>query len=726
MRAHPLLAAAALLAAAPLPAATYYVSSVTGDDGADGLTPATPFASVGRVNALALQPGDHVRFFCGQTWRAEPLSVEESGTAGLPIVFSSEPAGCADRPLLSGARPISGWGLHAGSVWVADLSAGANAGLFPHGVNLLFRGAERLPHGRWPDVEGHPDGGWATVDAQPGGAQITDAELPAVDWTGAVAHVRGMTWTITNREVAADAGSTLTLGHDVSCFNGSCAGWGYYLSSHLATLSREGEWFWDGATNRVYLLAAAGPPAAGEVEGAVVLTDDDRYHGGVVLGRDLYQHVRHVRVENLRVERWYESGVTTPTNLETAENDHVTLRDLAVRDVDSTGVRLATWVWNPASGPAGWRGGSDHLLENVVVERANHFGVDSYARASQLVGVEVRDVGLLAHAGASGIGCGNGPNDWDCTEAGAGVRLKRDQDGWSSTGVTVERLRVENVGMNGVDVFGDTVTIADSVIRASCLSKSDCGAIRTFGRDSLATSPVHDVLVRDTLLLDVQATVAGCHPSYRYPLGFGLYSDHFSRDVDALRVTASGCRPTGILYQDSTGDVSASVVHGTAPGSWGGSALVVAGSGQATLHSSTLFSTDPTVNLVDVDSVGQLPAADGNALFSPWDPTSLCLGGSCLDLTAWRAATGLDGSSTASWYGQAPGEPERSRLFANETSSPAAADLGGASWTDLGQNPVTSLVLPAFGSAVLVRRLDAVFADGFETGSTGHWSLTQP
>jgi hypothetical protein len=720
------LALVAALVSAPLSATTYYVSSESGSDGNDGQSPATPFATVGRVNQLALQPGDVVRFFCGETWRADPLSVEESGTAVLPILFSSYPSGCANRPLLSGAQPIAGWSLHSGSVWVADLDLGANAGRFPHGSNQLFRGSERLPCGRWPDLEGHPDGGWASLDAQPASNQVADADLPAGDWTGAVAHIRGMTWYILNRAVTADSGSTLTLGHDAACFNGSCAGWGYYLSSHLATLSREGEWYWEAATNRVYLFTAAGPPAAGDVEGSAVLVDDDRYHGGVVLGRDLYEHVSHIRLENLRVERWYGSGVTTPTNLESAENDHVTLSGIEIRDVDDAGIRLTTWVWDPASGPAGWRGGSDHLLEDVVVERANHFGVDSYARLSTFRRVTVRDVGRIRYAGTSGIGCGFGPNDWDCTEAGAGVRLKRDQPGWSSTSMLLEDLVVERVGMNGIDVFGDTVTIDDTVIRSACLSKSDCGGIRSFGEAPLASSPVHDLLISDTLVSDVQATTAGCHPSYRYPLGFGLYVDHYSSNVDLERVTASACRPTGILYQDSTGDVSSSVVYDPDPGTWGGSALVVSGSGQATLSGSTLFSLDGTVTLIDVDTLSQLPASNGNSLFSPWDASSLCLGSTCYDLPGWRGATGLDLASTASWYTQTAGEPPRSQLFVNETASPAAVDLGGAAWTDLDQNPITALVLPPFGSAVLVRRLDAIFADGFESGDTGQWSRTQP
>ena len=53
---------------APAGATVYYVSSDTGSDVDDGLTPSDAFASLAHVNTLALQPGDEVRLLCGETW----------------------------------------------------------------------------------------------------------------------------------------------------------------------------------------------------------------------------------------------------------------------------------------------------------------------------------------------------------------------------------------------------------------------------------------------------------------------------------------------------------------------------------------------------------------------------------------------------------------------------------------------------------------------------------
>ena len=93
-----------------VPAGTvYYVSSSQGNDDYTGLSESTPFANINKVNSLALQPGDTVKFKCGDVWRADPLIITRSGSAGQPITFTSYPAGCANQPVFSGTQTVSGW-----------------------------------------------------------------------------------------------------------------------------------------------------------------------------------------------------------------------------------------------------------------------------------------------------------------------------------------------------------------------------------------------------------------------------------------------------------------------------------------------------------------------------------------------------------------------------------------------------------------------------------------
>ena len=714
---------ALLLMATSISATTYYVSSSAGDDGNTGLAPDQAFATVAHVNGLELMPGDEMRFACGDIWRTDRLHITRSGSAGQPIVFGSYPAACADKPLLSGAQPISGWAPHAELIYVADLAAGDNAGRFAFGVNQLFGPSGRLPFGRWPDLDLHPDHGWSEIDAAASG-QITDTDLPAGDWTGAVAHVRGMTWYIVNRTVTADTGSTLTLSSDPGCFNGSCAGWGYYLSNHLETLSKEGEWYYDAATHRVYLFSAFGPPADGQIEGSVVLTDDGVFHGGITLGRHLWEHLEWVTVENLRIERWFDAGVSTPTNHETDDSSNVVLRGLEIRDVDAVGLRLQTWVWN--AGPeSGWRGGHDLTVEHLLIQRANHHGIDSYAHSSVFSDVVISQVGLLHTAGASGIGCGFDTSGGFCTEAGAGVRLKRDLAEHSSHHLTLSGFQVFQTGANSLDIFGDTITVTGSLIGDACLTKSDCGAIRTFGNGNPDNPQVFDILIEDTIILDALADNGGCHADYRFPLAFGLYIDHGSANVVADNVSIGRTRPVAILYQNSRGAVTNSRVHDTQPGTWGGTAVRVVGNSELSLEQTDLVEHGDTIDLIRLDNLDQLVSSDFNHLFQPRTGAGLCIGGVCTGLAGWQAATGGDANSTTAWYSLDPEEDPRSAMWGNLTPDPAVFDFGGAPWVDLNLAPVPTIALPGWHAVILVEEPTLIFADFFETG-THNWTQVVP
>ncbi len=723
-------------------ATTYYVSSATGSDGNGGLSPADAFATAAHVSSLALGPGDEVRFFCGETWRADPLIITRSGSAGSPIVFSSHPADCADKPVLSGARPISGWILDAGNVYRADLGAGANAGSFPNGLNQLFRGGGRLPFGRWPDlVLPGNDGGYSEIDDHPVPTQITDDQLPAVDWTGARAHVKGIRWYILNREVVAGSGNTLTLNAGAECWGG-CTGWGFWLSNHRSTLDQEGEWYYEEAANRVFLYTASGPPADGEIEGSVVVDPDGRYHGGVVLGDDFAApdwpengHIAYVTVDNLRLERWFDAGITTPLNLGSDENSDLVLQGNEIVDVDGRGIRLAAWV--PAAshgnGPDGWRGGRRHTVRDNLVDGPNHLGIDTYGTSTTIEDNTVRNVGLIANLGRSGMGC-DLDDVGECTEDGVGIRLKLDPFAPDHTGHDnlVRHNRLSMIGYHGIDVFGRVMTIEENVVDDACYSKADCGAISTFGSAPLASTPVHDVAIRRNVIRDTLGNTDGCRADFDPLFGFGLDIINFSRDVEASGNTVIGATASGILYQDSTGPMSGNTLYDNGRGiHWGTQARLmgVAGVTGVTQSANVFFSLLPGHSVLMIESRANLAASDGNYFFNPWDDfvvTDLSTGGVPLTLAEWQAWSGQDGSSVSHWYGLGAGDPPRSEIFVNDTGAPVEVSLGGVPYEDLDRQPVSgSLTLAPYSSRILIRGA-AIFTDGFESGDTSVWSQSVP
>ncbi|MFN8598078.1 MAG: hypothetical protein U0559_18085, partial [Anaerolineae bacterium] len=307
---------------------TYYVSMTSGADSNNGLSTATSFKTIAKVNALNLQPGDQILFKCGDVWRGEMLMITDSGASANPIVFGSYPTSdCANKPILSGAQAVSGWSAYSGQIYVATLSAAT----FPNGLNQLFRNGQRLTFGRWPNLDAG-DGGYATVSAQPAVNQLTSAlSLPAGNWKDATIHLKVIRWSMVNRDITAQNGSTLTLNANVSCpYTANCTGWGFFINNSLNALDRDGEWWYDKTNRKVYLYSTTNPNSA-TIEGSVILKTDDRNWGAINLGTDLYDPAHDVVVDNFEIRDWFRSGIVSPTNLHPDENSALTFRNNAIR-----------------------------------------------------------------------------------------------------------------------------------------------------------------------------------------------------------------------------------------------------------------------------------------------------------------------------------------------------------------------------------------------------------
>ncbi len=719
-------------------AKTYYVSISQGDDANDGLSESAPLRSIGRVNDLALQPGDRVLFRCGDVWRAEMLTIRHSGAAGQPITFGSYPTGCANQPLLAGTQPVAGWVALGGNLYRANLATGANAGHFPYGINQLFRNRQRLTLGRWPNLDA-ADGGYATLDSQPSGAQVMDGQLPPGNWAGAVLHVKSIRWAILNRQVIGSSGTTLTLGSSVSCWGGSCAGWGYFLNNHLNTLDQNGEWAVSG--NELYLYSTSGAPLDGEVEASVVLVDEgqaERSWGGINLTEDYGSPIAYVTVENLALWGWFRHGITTPTNMHPSEPHDLTLRNNTIGDVDGIGLNLETWVWDAQDGrPDGWRGGYALTVSGNRIERANSIGINLYSRSSTFQQNTLRDIARIENLGARGMGCGYHQGDASggiCTEDGDGIRIKASNAADSGHSNIFQGNRLERIGYNGFDVFGYGNWFEQNVIQQACISKGDCGAVRSFGSGSLGSTPVHDLTFRQNIVVETIGNTDGCRSDFDAQFGFGFYIDHFSRQVVLENNVVIQSTAHGILFQDSTGTVLGNTLFHNGENAAYEAAQLYVGSSPAYVSSSTdnlFFGGRTNARTLALNDGGRLGLSDRNAFYHPFRSAHI-LAGSSYSLAGWRSASGKDANSTEHWYTQAAGETPRAHLFYNDTPVTQVVNLGSVYYLDLEQQPVygtlslapyTAQVLVESGVVVdLALRMERIGSDETAPGQAmGYW-----
>jgi len=135
----------------PAWAATYYVDAINGKDTNTGLSEATAWKTIAKVNASSFKPGDQILFKRGMIWR-ETLNVPSSGAEGKPVTFGAY--GTGNKPIITGANVISGWTLHKQSTFkVMMLSVQPNQ---------VFMESERLTKGTSTDTLNNKEWFWAT------------------------------------------------------------------------------------------------------------------------------------------------------------------------------------------------------------------------------------------------------------------------------------------------------------------------------------------------------------------------------------------------------------------------------------------------------------------------------------------------------------------------------------------------------------------------------------
>lgn len=103
-------------------ATTYYVSASAGDDSKDGLTTATAWKSIAKVNGSTFVAGDQILFKRGDVWR-ESLVPPSNGASGNPIKFDAY--GSGDAPTITGYQdvPLASWTQDSGNIWKASITS---------------------------------------------------------------------------------------------------------------------------------------------------------------------------------------------------------------------------------------------------------------------------------------------------------------------------------------------------------------------------------------------------------------------------------------------------------------------------------------------------------------------------------------------------------------------------------------------------------------------------
>ena len=242
-----------VLQASVLHAASYYVSP-SGSDANSG-TLEKPFATIAKASST-LKPGDTC--FLREGVYRETLTPKMSGSKNAPITFTNYKD---ERAVLRGDDLITGWKEEKGGVYSAELPWSLDE------RNQLFVDGQMIHEATWPALGDKPlfkpyrakaDGGSKTT--------LTCKKIPgtAADWKGAELWCAGgaqwICWTISvtgydpNTHTLTFEPSKRLSKHWYQVKKGSP----FVLRGVRAALKKPGQWYYDKALQRVFVIPPAG------------------------------------------------------------------------------------------------------------------------------------------------------------------------------------------------------------------------------------------------------------------------------------------------------------------------------------------------------------------------------------------------------------------------------------------------------------------------------------
>jgi parallel beta-helix repeat protein len=288
-----------LMALAPpiTSAATYYVSSSSGDDANDGTSEASAWQTIDKVNSVKFAEGSTILFKRDELFRGAISS------KGYVKELSFGAYGSGDKPIIAGSVQITGWTKTANpalgsKVYEADVSA---LPLTDNGIHHLFVNGELMTIARYPNVDSPADKNWLKVGAGAGTDAFTDPALAAYGkpngyWTGATLRIRTYSWYYKVFEITGYSASNGKI--TAEGLGNQLPEWGYFLDGKLEELDHPGEWYYDATAQKVYFYPKNGTnPNNLLVEGSTYKT-----------GINVFWHEDNTTIEDFTFRHFTSAG----------------------------------------------------------------------------------------------------------------------------------------------------------------------------------------------------------------------------------------------------------------------------------------------------------------------------------------------------------------------------------------------------------------------------------
>lgn len=204
---------------------------------------------------------------------------------------------------VDGTEKVTGWKDAGGGLVAADTDLPPDPDF-----NAVFLDNARAAEGRWPNSGADPlNATWAEADTTSTDQHIDDTDLPDANWTGATVHLWAGSnpWAQQTGTATANSPGKLDFkGGNYRCpplCMGNQTYRNYYLVGTKAALDEPGEWFYDKAAHRLYLV-----PPKGGIAGHTVTAKHRLW--GVELSDSSYVTVRGLNLWGTSANRTIQQG----------------------------------------------------------------------------------------------------------------------------------------------------------------------------------------------------------------------------------------------------------------------------------------------------------------------------------------------------------------------------------------------------------------------------------
>ena len=228
---------------------TYYISNSGNDNysSSQAQNPATPWASISQLNSFLdnLNNGDIILFNRSDVFYGTIKPVIDGVTFGA--------YGSGANPIITGLTTISSWTALGSNIWEASVPGGLAT------LNMVIINGVLTPMGRYPNADA-PNGGYLKYESAVGNTSLTDNQLSDYpDWTNGEVVFRRTDYTSDRAKITDHSGGTLSF----RTYQGDALnpGYGYFVQNKLATLDKNGEWFYDPSSKKIKIYYTNRPPA---------------------------------------------------------------------------------------------------------------------------------------------------------------------------------------------------------------------------------------------------------------------------------------------------------------------------------------------------------------------------------------------------------------------------------------------------------------------------------